>query len=168
MKRIALVLCMLFAAGCCHLPADPGEPGIRVASEDRYTTVGRVEAGTPYLLTARGMWRDWMICTDASGFKSIGIMKHFERKRRLPTARWFALVGVVTETSAMPANDQLSLVGVIDLTRYLGTSQVWVPTVSGTLHVFANDMQSMYGNNDGVIRLQVVRSIASGNEQHPL
>jgi hypothetical protein len=161
MKRIALALYVIFAAGCCHLPADPGEPGIRVTSEDRYTTVGRVEAGTPYMLTARGMWRDWMVCTDASGFESIGIMKPFERKRRLPTARWFALVGVITETSAMPANDQLSLVGVIDLTQYLGTSKAWVPTVGGTLHVFAKDMPSMYGNNDGFIRLQVAPRVPS-------
>lgn len=166
MKRVLLALYILVAAGCCHLPVDPGEPGIRVASEDRYTTVGRVEAGAPYLLTAHGMWRDWLVCTDSSGFESMGVMKRFESKRRLPTARWFALVGVITETSAIPANDKLSLVGVIDLTPYLRSGKAWVPSMSGTLHVFANDMPSMYGNNVGVIRLQVAPRITSKDRSH--
>lgn len=161
MRRIAFSFYVLVAASCCHVPADPGEPGIRVASEDRYTTVGRVEAGTLYMVTARGEWRDWLVCTDAFGFDSIGIMKRFEGERRLPNANWFALVGVVTATPLTPSTDQSSLVGVIDLTPYLLTGQVWVPSVSGTLHVFANDMPSMYGNNGGAIRVQVVPHIPS-------
>ncbi len=154
MNKSFLLIVSLVATGCCHL-SDPGEPGIRVDSEQPFTAIGRVEAGTAYVLKSRGVWRDWFVCTDALGYESKPLMKKYERERRLPEARWFALIGAITETPAMPESDQATLVNLIDLTPYLRTGKPWIASATGTLQVFANDLPSKYSNNKGVIRLQI-------------
>lgn len=141
--------------GCCHIPPDSGKPGVSVVAKAKYTAIGRVQAGKAYVVTARGEWRDWVICTDARGFDSTWVMRWGEARRRHPEARWFALVGVITATTTPPEDDQHALVKPIDLSPYLAPGVPWISPASGTLFVFANDMPSMYWNNHGEIRVQL-------------
>lgn len=128
----------------------------KVHARDRNTCIAVVEAGRVYRLLANGDWVDWFIRTDARGFRSPFYLKPFERRRRLPSANWFALVGFIAPG---PLADRAALnrsgQGLLDLSAYVDGVQPWTCPESGTLHVFANDVASAYWNNKGTISLSV-------------
>lgn len=143
----------LALAGCCHAPKQAPLPGaVTVDSRSHYTAVATVTAGRVYRLSAQGRWVDWFICTDAGGFASWPLMASSEGRRRLPEAKWFALVGLITADGQAPAHDAAGRTPLFSLTPYLDGSP-WTAPADGTLQVFANDLPDRYGNNRGAIRV---------------
>lgn len=150
----AAVGCLVLLAGCCSISPMPTGAGTLVNSSDKYTDVGHVEAGRKYSLKAVGAWADWLVCTDAQGFTSKGPMKLWERQRRHPNARWFALIGVVARARESLRPDERVLSEPIDLSKAI-TEGFWIAPETGTLLVFANDVPGFYWNNRGSIRVAV-------------
>lgn len=83
-------------------------------------------------------WRDASIRCDANGY-SRWWLAPFIPLRRVPAARWFALIGAINRQG--------------EFTIGLGTT--YTPKTSGHLSCFANDAMSRYGNNHGSLRLRV-------------
>ncbi len=102
-------------------------------------------AGHEYACTAEGRWVDLLIPSDADGYASgrLLTLRLTERLRRVPSARWFALIGVV--------------VGAPEPAFLIGKSRMIVPLTGGRLKCFANDLSFMYWNNYGSVQLTVTR-----------
>lgn len=128
----------------------------QVHASDKNTYVGEVQAGLTYRIVAEGHWVDWFIKTDARGFRSPFYLLPFERRRRLPSANWFALVGFVAR-SPMSVRSELNLAEqeLLDLSGYANDTRLWTCSRSGSLHVFANDLATAYWNNRGSISISV-------------
>jgi hypothetical protein len=61
--------------------------------------------------------------------------------KRVPSARWFQLIGVVNQNPAYVIK--------------LGTDGTFTAAESGRLWAFANDAESFYFNNSGVVELHI-------------
>lgn len=104
-----------------------------------------LEAGAEYRLSATGTWYDGSIACLPDGYDSPnGLLRRFERFRRAPDEKWFALIGAIDRDIAT-------------LFR-IGQSAIVRPSRSGLLTCFANDMWLMYFNNRGSVRLKVDRT----------
>ncbi len=105
-----------------------------------------VVPGEQYEISATGTWCDTKKhCCTADGFESTNrILRWFEGRRRLPTARWFALI-------AATRDDEERGVAV-------GTRGLYEPAAAGTLVLFANDVSFMYFNNLGNVTVSVLRT----------
>jgi hypothetical protein len=102
----------------------------------------RLEAGRRYRLSARGSWNDASIVTDAAGYESTNLFQGItERLRRVPGARWFALVGAIDRRR--------------ETQFVIGRSRVLETMHAGELTCFANDLHGFYFNNSGSIVLTV-------------
>lgn len=102
-------------------------------------------AGETYVLKAEGQWRDLFTQCDADGYTScLPWMKMMEKKRRVPEARWFELIGAID-------NDNASCFRI-------GLGCEFTPEREGRLCCFANDLMGMYWNNFGGVWLNVVRA----------
>ena len=108
-----------------------------------------LEPGTRYSITAHGAWTDWYVHTDAAGYEN-AIMKPFDRLKRVPHARWFALVCCVGTPARTPSMELCSVIGAS------GNLSVPEATAPGqTAHCFANDAYEMYWNNYGALTVEV-------------
>ena len=96
-----------------------------------------------YSFEAKGRWMDLHISSNADGYPSNQLLKIFEEDRRVPKANWFELI------CAVNFDDKGLLV--------IGTSQKMSMTSSGRLTCFANDVERMYWNNTGEVKLTVTR-----------
>jgi len=96
--------------------------------------------GTTYLFTASGRWKDARIETDADGYPSANIFQQAtERLRRVPEARWFALIGAVDR---QPSTQFV-----------IGSRATFRAATGGQLTCFANDLRWFYFNNSGSVTL---------------
>jgi len=102
----------------------------------------RLQAGSRYELTATGLWIDKNYEAGPDGYVSPNLLMRLgEFRRRVPKARWFALVGALDEDES---------------TQFvIGSRMVYTPVRSGELTCFANDWGSKYDNNSGTLTLSV-------------
>jgi hypothetical protein len=102
----------------------------------------RLQAGSRYELTATGLWVDKNYEAGPDGYVSPNLlMKLGEFRRRVPKAKWFALIGALDEDES---------------TQFvIGSRMVYTPVRSGELTCFANDWRSKYDNNSGALTLSV-------------
>ena len=73
-----------------------------------------------------------------------GVVNCFEHFRRLKDANWFALIGALGDE-----DDELFLIG--------DCKEPYTATRDADLYLFANDMKSKYGNNDGSLQVTITR-----------
>lgn len=115
----------------------------------------QVVKGENYMFKASGTWHDASIDSGPEGYErsrlSSPLKRLFfrltERFRRMPKARWFALVCVIGHEMS---------------TAFLackapGDEQEVTMTADGFLNCFANDLPLFYFNNSGSVRLSVKR-----------
>jgi len=101
-------------------------------------------AGETYALKTEGEWRDLFTKCDAGGYTScLPWMVMMEKKRRVPEARWFELIGAIDNDSASCFR--------------IGVRREFTPERAGRLFCFANDLMGMYWNNFGGVWLSVER-----------
>lgn len=114
-----------------------------------------LEAGAHYQfqVSACDTWKDASIVCSASGWTSKDVrpilrplVMAAEKKRRMPSANWFELIGVQDGASC-----KMFRIGC------RGAGWTYSPTKNGEFVAFANDLTSKYGNNSGSLRLTVTR-----------
>jgi hypothetical protein len=117
---------------------------VSVRARDFWTDTGfDFEVDGVYMCEAAGRWRDCVVPTGPDGYDSLLVtQRRLENQRRLPTAKWFALCGVVSGPGNMPF--------------LIGSSRQIQPT-AGRLMCFANDAPRWYWNNSGHVVLTVTR-----------
>lgn len=124
----------------------PGESHrVRISANERWadTNIDFV-AGETYALKAEGKWKDLFTECDADGYECGWIwMKMAAKKRRMPEARWFELIGAIDNDSASYFR--------------IGAGREFTPDRAGRLFCFANDLWGMYWNNCGGVWLNVER-----------
>lgn len=101
----------------------------------------QITAGRAVRIIASGVWRDWMIETDADGF-SRPHLRLAEPLRRVPTAHWFQLCGTIDRR--------------LDQVIILGGDVAFKAPAGGRLFLFANDVSWMYWNNVGQIQVRIL------------
>lgn len=99
-----------------------------------------VAAGETYEFTATGEWRDLSIKRDAGGYIK-NYMKIFEKWRRSPKDKWFALMGSINH----------------DYDFLIGTGTKQTMNYHGSLSFYANDVKGFYWNNFGEVEVVVKR-----------
>ena len=102
-------------------------------------------AGGSYNFAADGNWKDASIPANADGYPTPIYLKPFEWMRRVPTQRFFKLIGTIGKSM-----ESIVVIG--------SGRPGFVPTVSGPLFCFANDVRFMYCNNHGELVLRVTRT----------
>lgn len=114
--------------------------------EKRQSSKLVVAPGEQYEITATGTWCDTeKHCCSADGFESDNwILRTWERWRRVPTARWFALIAATSE------NEKRGVA--------VGARGLYEPAAAGTLIFFANDVSFMYFNNQGSVSVSILRT----------
>jgi hypothetical protein len=155
-----------------------------VFAAERWNDTGLyLEAGARYRFAASGEWLDATIpCSPAGACRPHAFPGGFAHKvgsligaaegvfqrvtgntranfigsRRVESAPWFALIGVVANAQAQPQNDGSPWP---HETLTIGTElDDWTPAQgSGYLYCFANDAWRFYGNNRGHVQLTVTR-----------
>jgi hypothetical protein len=125
-----------------------------VIAETKYNWSGvALQAGATYTFSVPDgdTWTDASIECGPAGWKSKDlpwykehIIKAFEKRRRLKNANWFALVGALGDE-----DDKLFLIG--------DGKKPYTAPKGGDLYLFANDMPSKYGNNDGSLMVTITR-----------
>ena len=114
------------------------------ASQKWNNTRVQVSAGETYRFEAKGEWIDWHNKCGPEGYDSTNfILRSAEKLRRIPSAKWFALIGLV--------NQDLATAFVISN----GVTKTF--NQNGILYCFANDVPFMYWNNKGDIQLTITR-----------
>lgn len=117
-----------------------------------------LEVGAHYqfLVSACDTWKDASIDCSANGWTVKDLrpilrpmVKAAEKKRRMPSANWFELIGVQDGTPC-----RMFRIGC------RGVGWTYSPTEDGEFVAFANDLKSKYGNNSGSLRLTVTRVAA--------
>ena len=124
----------------------PGESHrVRIPANEKWANTDiDFAAGETYALKAEGQWRDLLTKSDAGGYTScLPWMVWAEKKRRMPEARWFELVGTIDNDSASYFR--------------IGLGCKFTPERAGRLYCFANDLMSMYWNNCGGVWLTAKR-----------
>lgn len=126
----------------------------RVLAENKYNWSGvALVAGASYKLSVSedDTWQDADIECGPAGWESEelpwykeGIVKAFEKRRRLESANWFALVGALGDE-----DDALFCVG--------DGIECYVAVKDSDLYHFANDMPSRYSNNQGSLTVTITR-----------
>jgi hypothetical protein len=100
-----------------------------------------IEAAGTYELRASDTWKDWTIVSGPEGYSSRNVVQRLSgRWRRVPSAPWFALIGVIG--SGAPFK--------------IGATDV-APGHAGELVCFANDLRLFYFNNSGAVTLTIRR-----------
>lgn len=126
-----------------------------VLAKLRYNWTGvRLNEGATYTFTIaeNDTWKDANINCGPDGWETDelpwykeGVVHIAERFRRLPDANWFALIGALDDE-----DDELFLIG-------KGEKSYKAPR-DADLYLFANDMKSKYGNNDGSLMVTITRT----------
>ncbi|PWU08416.1 MAG: hypothetical protein C5B47_04705 [Verrucomicrobia bacterium] len=94
-------------------------------------------------------WYDLIVAASATGYRSkTCIQRHFEPRRRVPSAPWFALCGSVT-TSGRPF--------ALNVLSTENSKEMNCTSDNGQLGVFANDIPDAYWNNWGSLRVRITR-----------
>ena len=135
---------MLFAAVAlaCALPAG-AVTTVEAKSGVIWNDTGvDVRAGETLAVNVSGTWSDLTTEANADGYASPWNMKPFEGLRRLPKARWFALVGCVGHDLR---HCQVMSDG----------AQTLVMPATGRLYLFANDVKGFYWNNTGALTVAI-------------
>lgn len=109
-----------------------------------------------FTIEAGQLWYDASIACNEKGWdretKELGCKEFFiklsEGKRRLPAAKWFELIGAVDR------NDN----HLFQVTNFTSILNIYSPPEEGELFLFANDMDSRYGNNRGLLQVVVTRT----------
>jgi hypothetical protein len=105
-----------------------------------------VKEGERYRLRADGTWRDLLILSGPDGYDapwySLG-QRLAGGRRRVPSARWFALIGAVSDGRSKPF--------------VIGSECLATMPASGSLRCFANDVRGFYWNNFGAVSLRIER-----------
>ena len=115
-----------------------------IDARKRWNRTGIVlEAGKRYDFEAAGgeSWRDGNIVCGADGYEC-DRLRLFARLRRVPFARWLALIGALGSDGAT----------LFPIGRAM---ENYIPLRSGELYCFANDVWFMYWNNAGSVELTV-------------
>ena len=137
---------------------------VSIASRPRAVSTGlQLQSGRSYAVRARGEWTDWFIRTDADGYESPNwYMRLAERYRRMPHARWFALVCCIGKP---PAKGEAAG----PHCHVTGSSSRITASASAELQCFANDMWTMYWNNRGQVTVEVEELLreSDGTERAP-
>lgn len=101
-------------------------------------------------------WADADITCGSDGWESDdlpwykeGVVQFMERYRRLADANWFALVGAWGDEDGKDG-DNLFLIA--------NNHQAVVARYDTDLYMFANDMPSKYGNNEGSLMVRITRT----------
>jgi hypothetical protein len=119
---------------------------IEVKASDYWSDTGlELANGALYECRADGRWLDWHITSGPDGYDASWwplLQPLFNRWRRIPTARWFALCGAVQGKET-----DLFLIG--------SRAQLRLP--AGRLLCFANDLSGFYWNNSGAVTLTLER-----------
>lgn len=124
------------------LPAEAATT-VQVAARQPWVDTGvNVVAGETVSAQVTGEWSDFTIKTDADGYASPWNMKPLEWARRLPKARWFALVGCVGRDLH---HCQVMSTG----------NQTLIMPITGRLYLFANDAPGFYWNNTGALTVAI-------------
>lgn len=127
----------------------------RVFAKSKFTWSGvTLEEGAEYSFSVaeNDTWQDGNIECGPKGWESKelpwykeGIVEFFENFRRKKDANWFALIGTLGND-----HENLFLVG--------DCSKTYTAAKECDLYLFANDMWSKYGNNDGYLDITITRS----------
>ena len=99
-------------------------------------------AGEQYLFDAQGKWRDLPFVCDANGWDS-ALYKRVNSKKRKPAFPWLSLIGYLRGHAASAF--------------LIGSYREHTCSNEGELICYANDAESMYGNNFGSVELTVTR-----------
>lgn len=119
---------------------------VSITAKNKWNATGvELIAGGRYDLMATGQWLDASIPAGPAGYESPNfILRWAERWRRVPEARWFALIGA----TAMD-DSKAFLIG--------AEKKAYRVAEAGLLYCYANDLSFMYWNNHGEIELKVAR-----------
>ena len=130
---------------------NPPATSIDIRAREKWNPTGiMVSTGKRYSLRAEGIWIDGGIRADANGFSSDDapaisrwLLRATESKRRLPSERWFCLIGTIGRDPRRAFR--------------IGTLlPEWVADgPGGELFCFANDVGFAYWNNEGSVRLTI-------------
>lgn len=124
----------------------PGESHrVRIAANEKWVnTEIDFAVGETYALKTEGEWRDLLTKSGAGGYTScLPWMEMMEKKRRVPEACWFELIGAIDNDSASYFR--------------IGGGCEFTPDRAGRLVCFANDLMGMYWNNFGGVWLSIER-----------
>jgi hypothetical protein len=126
-----------------------------VLAASRYNWSGvALRSGASYIFSVPegDTWKDASIECGLAGWESEqlpwykkSIARALERRRRLEDANWFALIGALGDE-----DDELFFIG--------DSTEPYIAPRDADLYLFANDMPSKYGNNDGSLMVTVKRT----------
>jgi hypothetical protein len=120
-----------------------------VNSKVKWNNTGiNLVAGRKYHYQAIGKWKDWYFECDANGYSNT-LMDLASLLKRVPTAKWFQLVGAVDKDASHFIK--------------LGSSGTFIAPVSGRLWAFANDAWFAYCNNSGSVELEIQNNVQPNN-----
>ncbi len=103
-----------------------------------------VKAGEVYALSAQGGWRSGRLACGPEGQPTRNwLLDRLRNRRRVPYARWLALVGALNQ------DDRATFV--------VGNKLVLTVPRDGTLRFFANDVSWLRAGRSGSLRLSVTR-----------
>lgn len=122
----------------------PGESSrVSISAREKWADTGiDVEAGEAYRFRAEGKWKDLFTECGADGYTSGSPwMVWAEKKRRMPEARWFELIGTIGKEEASYFR--------------IGAGCEYKADRTGRLYCFANDLTSMYWNNCGRVWINI-------------
>lgn len=100
----------------------------------------------------KGFWKDHIKETDADGFPTCivdAVCAPFRSLRRIPDANWFVMSGGVGDPSPLALDLRHRFV--------IGDRRTITAPATGHLGLFANDVSTMYWNNEGAITMTVTR-----------
>ena len=135
-----------------------------VDAKELYSWSGiRMEAGAHYafVIPEGQIWEDGgMECgpagwqTEELNWLKEAVVENFEGRRRCPKANWFELIG-----AAGNDEDELFRIGAG------GEEATYLALDDDELFAFANDLRSFYGNNEGSMKVTVIRMPGAGARQ---
>jgi hypothetical protein len=121
--------------------------GITLVAGQRYRFA--VVGNPPF---EKGLWVDSGVRTTADGFATCpvdALCAPFRSLRRIPDANWFVMSGGLGDPSPLALDLHHRFV--------IGDQRTMTAPATGHLGLFANDVSTMYWNNEGAITMTVTR-----------
>jgi|CXWL01.1.fsa_nt_gi hypothetical protein len=121
--------------------------GITLVAGQRYRF--EVQGAPPF---ERGLWIDSGVRTTADGFATCPIdalCAPFRPLRRIPDANWFVMSGGIGDPSPLAPDLRHRFA--------IGDRRTITAPATGHLGLFANDVSTMYWNNEGSITIAITR-----------